>query len=489
MRIGELLVAQGLISDEQVEAARQRQLAEGGRLGDNLVAVGAISAEALDRFFQEAPAEPMSVAETGLRDTKITELLLKTMLLQKLETANQCVEALKLPFTVINIILERAVEQRLLEILGSTGSSASSQFRYALTGAGNQYASDALERNQYIGPAPVSISAFCYRVLRQKISNAHIPQEKITNAYNDLIVPDALLSELGPAINSGKSMLLYGAPGNGKSSLAERMNKMFEDIIYIPHAVDIDGEIIKIFDPSLHFPIKVEEKPNNSILKDTSIEKETLDKRWIAVRRPLIIVGGELTLEMLDLQYNNTSGFYEAPLHMKALNGIMMIDDFGRQLVAPDHLLNRWIIPLERRVDYLKLHTGRTFEIPFDALVIFSTNLTPEDLMDPAFLRRIPYKIEIESPAASDFQRIFKAVANANGLEFPDGAIEYVGQMIQSNGMPLAAYQPKFVIEQVLSACKYESRPPTVERSLIDRALKNLSTKKMHATADAPQGM
>ncbi len=478
MRIGELLIAQGSVTEEDVQRASERQVTEGGRLGENLVAIGAITQDELNDFLHAAPPEPKNLADTGISEGTISSLLLKLMLLRKLETPAQICKAIKLPYSVVENQLEELKNNNLAEILGSHGSGVGGQFRYSLTNAGRQMAKEAHERNKYVGPAPVSLEAFCKRVELQKITNETIGREGIDEAFSDLVVPEDLLAEIGPAVNSGRSMLLFGSPGNGKSSLAERMGIMFKKAIYIPHCIEIEGEIIKVYDPSLHQPIQSTAAPEeNSILIERSIEREDLDLRWVPVRRPVVITGGELTLEMLDLQFNAISGFYEAPLHFKAINGIMMIDDFGRQIVPPDHLLNRWIVPLEKRVDFLKLHTGKSFEIPFDALVVFSTNLTPSDLMDPAFLRRIPYKVEIKNPSLEDYCRIFQAVADNAGIELTQDMLQQVVGFMKQIGKNLANYQPKFICDQIVASCRYEGISIEASPERVARALKNLDAR------------
>jgi hypothetical protein len=477
MRIGELLVAQGSVTEEDVQRASDRQAREGGRLGENLVAIGALTEEELEEFLHSAPPEPKTLADTGISSGTVTALVLKMMLLRKLETPAQLCKALKLPYSVLESVLEELKGNNLVEILGSTGNGIGGQFRYNLTSAGREMAREAHDFNKYVGPAPVSLEAFCRRINLQQITNEVVNRERIDEAFSDLIVPEDLLAELGPAINSGRSMLLFGSPGNGKSSLAERMGAMFRKAVYIPHCVEVDGEIIKVYDPALHVEVAGGKKSEESILIERSIERENLDLRWVPIRRPVVISGGELTLEMLDLQFNAISGFYEAPLHVKALNGIMMIDDFGRQLVPPDHLLNRWIVPLEKRIDYLKLHTGKSFEIPFDALVVFSTNLTPNDLMDPAFLRRIPYKVEIRNPSLEDYCRVFQMVADKAGIELTQEIVQQVIGFLNEIGKNPANYQPKFLCDQIVASCRYEGIPIQADPERVQRALKNLDAR------------
>jgi hypothetical protein len=481
MRIGELLVAQGLVTDVDIERARQRQIEYGGRLGQNLVEIGAITQEQLDAFLYAVPPEPAKIEDLGLAEGTLLSLLLKTMLLRKLETAEQLGRALHITNAITSAVLNEASDAKMVEILGTTEAAFGNQYRYALTTQGRLYATEALQLSKYVGPVPVSLKDYCERITRQKINNEPVDKQRIADSFSDLIVPDRLVNELGPAINSGRSMLLYGAPGNGKSSLAERMGHAFRNTIFVPHCIEVDGEIIKIFDPTLHQVLDGAYGDGNG---GRSLQREGFDRRWVPIQRPLVVVGGELTLEMLDLQYEESSGFYEAPMHIKALNGIMMIDDFGRQLVPPEQLLNRWIIPLERRIDYLKLHTGKSFEVPFDSLTVFSTNLSPSALMDPAFLRRIPYKVEIHGPDEKDYRTIFTKVAESAGLTLEKATVDFVLNYLKRGHVPLAAYHSKFITDQVVAAAKFEGRDLVYHEDLVKRALQNLVTTSVEDFPD-----
>jgi hypothetical protein len=348
-----------------------------------------------------------------------------------------------------------------------------SQFRYSLTTKGREWAIEALAQSQYVGPTPVSLDSYIEQIERQKVTNERINRERIDNGFEDLVVPENFLDELGPAINSGRAMLLYGSPGNGKSSIAEGVGEVFGDVIYVPYCLELEGQIIKIFDPTIHKRVSPENGLKSSAL--FAQENQELDQRWVPCRRPVVITGGELNLEMLDLRYDPHAKFYVAPLHVKAIGGIFIIDDFGRQLVSPKDLLNRWIIPLEKRIDYLTLRTGKTFSIPFDELVIFSTNMRPEDLMDPAFLRRIPYKIEIGSPTLEDYRTIFERVCESQALGLTEDIINFVLEELHAHlDVPIARYQPKFIVDQVVLSCRYEGIPPVLTRERIDAAWQNL---------------
>ncbi|HEY1963047.1 MAG TPA: hypothetical protein VGG69_11560 [Rhizomicrobium sp.] len=479
MRLGDILVAHGLVTQSDVADAMDQQRLQGGRLGDILVAGGKLSAAQLDAVMDEAPSVPNTIEETGLALPDLMNLAMKAMYAANAETPSAVADILKLPNRIVQLLFEQAKDRKLLEVLGAAGLRVSSELRFALTEKGKQWAADALNQNQYVGPAPVPLSEFTERIERQRITNERVDRETIVTAFSDLIVSDTFISQVGPAINSGQSILLYGPSGNGKTSFAERIGRVFRSVVYVPYCFEVEGQIIKVFDPGIHEPIHKNAEAGGRTL---ALRREDFDRRWVACKRPFIVAGGELTLEMLDLSFNQLAKFYEAPLHVKALGGIFMIDDFGRQIVSPEALLNRWIVPLERRVDYLKLHTGKSFSLPFDELVIFSTNLTPRKLMDPAFLRRIPYKLEIPAPSGDEFRQIFHGISKSRGLETSDQVVNAVVAAIQQlDGTALASYQPKFIVDQVLSACKFENIPPRFRPDLIAMALGNLSTENAAA--------
>ncbi|MBV9571769.1 MAG: ATPase [Alphaproteobacteria bacterium] len=485
MRVGDILVAKGLITQDDVAAALEHQKAMGGRLGDILVASGKLTSADLEAIMQEAPSPPATIEDTGLPVMDLLNLTMKAMYAAGAETASAVAEITKLPNRVVQLLLEQAKERKLLEVLGAAGLRVTSELRFAVTEKGKHWAVDALNQNQYVGPAPVPLPEYCERIERQRITNERVDRESIAAAFADMIVPDAFIRQVGPAINSGRSMLLYGPPGNGKTSFAERIGRVFRNVVYVPYCFEVEGQIIKVFDPGVHEPI-AQNGAESTGARLAGLRRDDFDRRWVACKRPFIVAGGELTLEMLDLSFNTLAKFYEAPLHVKALNGIFMIDDFGRQIVSPEALLNRWIVPLERRVDYLKLHTGKSFCLPFDELVIFSTNLTPKDLMDPAFLRRIPYKLEVGAPSREDFRQIFQAISALRGLQAEEQVTNSVIAALQElGGVPLASYQPRFIVDQVLSACKFENIPPRFRPDLIAMAIGNLTVEKESASANS----
>jgi hypothetical protein len=481
MFIGDILIANKLVTRADVLAAIEYQEAAGGRLGDILVAQGKLRPEDLEAVMLGAPPAPRTLAEIGLGLHTLLTLMTKAMYSGAVETPSMIANFLKLPQRTVQLLIEQAQERKLLDVLGAAdGSLGISELRYALAEKGRRWAVDALAQNQYIGPAPVSLASYVDRIQRQRITNERIDCGAIQHAFSSMVVPETFPDQVGPAINSARSILLYGAPGNGKTTIAEKIGGLFTDVIYIPYCFEVEGQIIKVFDPGLHKQVE-----RGAASSATAFRRDDFDRRWVPCRRPFIMTGGELTLEMLDLSFNPLAKFYEAPLHVKALGGTFVIDDFGRQLVSPEALLNRWIVPLESRVEYLKLHTGKSFSIPFDELIIFSTNLSPRDLMDPAFLRRIPYKMEVAAPSPDEYRRIFRMVSRMLGLEASDQIIDYVMAALRKHGnLPLSSYQPKFIVDQILSACKFKGIPAQYRPEFIAMALGNLHTNDPPPSAE-----
>lgn len=420
------------------------------------------------------PKAPKKLGDVGYDPNLVLQLIGKGMYMENMETSAQLADEIKLQSNVIDQGLQEMVDRKQIESVGMLTSSTGGMgtLRYKLTTAGKNFVQDALNQNQYFGPAPVPLDAFCKQVKDQAIGDERVSPEDIEQSFSDIVVPAEFTRQLGPAVNSGMSILIYGPAGNGKTTVAEKVAHIFESIIYIPHAIEVNGSIIKVFDASVHNSVEVEVKPST---ERRSLFREMVDKRYVPCKRPVIITGGELNMDMLDLKYNEVSKFYEAPLHIKALNGTFIIDDFGRQQVSPEQLLNRWIVPLQSRIDFLKLHSGKTFELPFDELVIFSTNLSPNDLMDPAFLRRIPYKLETKDPSLEAFKAIYTAVASNAGLELTDEIFDFtVKQITEVSGKDLAAYQPKFIIDQVKAACKYQGVELSFTKDYVAEGLANL---------------
>jgi energy-coupling factor transporter ATP-binding protein EcfA2 len=474
MRLGEILVGRGLVTLEGIGAATERQRTQGGRLGENLIALGLVTAEQLESVIHDTPITPRTIADTGIAHGNLLGLMLKFMHLEACEILPEITERLKLPQSLVQQLLDDAVQRQMVQALGSTTRGIVSYIRYSLSERGRTAALEALSQNLYLGPAPVTLVAYQEQILRQRITNEMLDAATLRSSFDGLVVPEHYLRKIGPAINAGRTVLLFGPPGNGKTTIATRVAALFKHVVYIPYAVEIDGQILKVFDPSLHKPAVTEDQATELSAKG-GLQREGFDERWAACKRPIAIAGGELTLEMLDLQFGHETKFYEAPLHVKALNGVFVIDDFGRQQVSAESLLNRWIVPMESRVDYLKLNTGKSFMLPFDELLIFSTNLQPSDLMDPAFLRRIPYKIKLYEPTREEYRRIFEGVARSRGLEVTDEVFDFIVERLTvATKYGLAYYQPKFICEQVVEACKYEGIRPVFTRELAGEALANL---------------
>jgi len=475
MNFGNLLVGKGLVSAEDINQAIIHQNTNGGRLGDSIVALGLLSKDQIDEVLADAPQVPMTVAGTGIDPVSLLELAIKGIYAENLETASQIAEALKLSSTIVNQLLQDARERKLVETLAAAASGGlKGEMRLALTRAGREWATEALKRGQYCGPAPVSLAEYQERILRQRVTNEVVTRQRLDEAFSGLVMSERFVSRLGPAVNSGNAILIYGPAGNGKTTVAEIVGKMFQNVIYVPYCVDIDGEIMKVFDPTVHREVEDTSKQQGA----TNLRRSRIDPRWVACYRPMVVTGGELTIEMLDLKYNPVAKYYEAPLHIKALNGTFLIDDFGRQRAKPEDILNRWIVPLNSRVDYLTLHTGKSVMIPFDEIVIFSTNMHPNDLMDPAFQRRISYKLETVEPPEDLFRKVFNGMAKKIGLELSDDIYKQVLSTIRNNEAPLAYFQPKFIVEQVLASCKFEGMKPQFTRENVDDALTNLFIKK-----------
>jgi hypothetical protein len=471
-----------------VAAAHERAKTEGGRLTDNLVAIGAINQKVLDAFVHRIPKEPENIEATGISDTDLMSLFMKLIYSGRLEKVGQITEAIKLPQHIVMDLARMAIERQLIYTLGALGSDSILEMRYAITEEGKRWTIDALQRSGYIGPAPVTLEAFIERVNLQKPTLEHITVDRVLDSISRLTLEPSIVAQAGPALNSGRAILIYGPPGNGKTSVALCFASVFRDLIHVPYAISVEGQIIRFFDPRIHTTLSPSAK-NGTDPTIGSFQRETHDLRWISCRRPFVVAGGELTLDMLDLRYDEMGHYYEAPLHMKALGGCFFIDDFGRQFVSPTDLLNRWIVPMESRVDYLKLRTGASFSIPFEELVIFATNLDPEDLMDPAFLRRIPYKIEVGPPSLEQFRQIFDTECQRHGMILDDDIFKFIVYMItHDKGLPLAGFQPIFIIEQVVATCRFMEKKPELKSPYIDYAINNLRVKRQADLKAEPKG-
>jgi hypothetical protein len=411
-----------------------------------------------------APPQPGTLQATGLTLDLLEQLLVKT--LYGAEASGLALaDRIRLPFAVLEPLIERARAERLIEVRGADGV-ASASYRYALTELGRERARQFLALSQYAGAAPVPLSAYTAYMQVLRSERGYLDRDRLRRGFAHLVVSDAILEQLGPAVNANKAVFLYGPPGNGKTVIAQGMGRAIGGEMYVPYALDIDGSIVTVYDPASHESLEADD-PDPLTL----IAAGPRDRRWVRVRRPVVVVGGELTLEMLDLTFNRLTGFYEAPVQLKANGGVFLVDDFGRQRVRPQELLNRWIVPLESRVDYLTLHTGKKFEVPFDTLVAFATNLDPTDLADEAFLRRIPYKIHIGDPTVDEYSRIFELNCRRRQLPFHRILVTYLQRRYYGlSRRPMRACHPRDLLDQVTALCRYRGSEPMVTRDLLDKA-------------------
>ncbi len=409
------------------------------------------------------PRVPTTLEETGLGADAIEQLLIKTLYGGEL-SGLAIADRMRLPYTILEPIVERVRAERLVEVRGATGSGTAG-YRYALTDAGRERALQYLDITHYIGPAPVPLAAYVAEVAALAAARGYMDRERLRRGFSHLVVGEPVLEQLGPAVNAGKAVFLYGPPGNGKTVIAEGMGRTLGGDMYVPHAIDVDGHIITMFDPINHDSLEAETEPSSIIAQAPR------DRRWVRIRRPVAIVGGELTLDMLDLRFNPIAKFHEAPIQLKANGGVFLVDDFGRQRVRPQDLLNRWIVPLESRVDYLTLHTGKKFQVPFDVLIVFATNLNPRSLADEAFLRRIPYKIAIDDPTVDQFSQIFELNCRRRNLRFHQVMVAYLHRRHYGPARrPLRACHPRDLLDQVTALCRYRGIEPAITRELLDAA-------------------
>jgi hypothetical protein len=460
-QLGQKLLEERLITAKQLFEALERQKIKGGRLGDNIIDLGFMTAEVLNSFFNKKPLVPKTIEDTGLDASFLVDLVMKHILFMGEFRLADLSDRIKLPVSIVDSLLEMLQREKFIEIKGAT-EYARFSYKFAITGLGQKRAAELLEICRYVGPAPVPLDLYRKMVTAQTIKNISIRPETITKAFSHLVINDKILKKMGPAITSGRAMFMYGPPGNGKTSIAETIGKALPQTVYIPFSIFVGGEIISLFDPVNHVPVNTENGD------------ETEDKRWVLIKRPVIMAGGELTLKTMDLEFNPISKFYIAPLQMKANNGLFIIDDFGRQQIEPKKLLNRWIVPLERRIDFMTLHTGMKFEIPFDQLVVFCTNLAPKDLVDEAFLRRIRYKINIDHPSEREFEVIFKRVCEANGIEFDSNVFDYLmDNFYKKLDIKPSACQPRDIIDQIIDNARYYRHPPKLTNQGITDAWEN----------------
>jgi hypothetical protein len=421
-----------------------------------------------------APPPPRSLEEMQLPIVMMRDILLKTMFRMNLDAVSELAKAICLPIPVTQELMDLARGQKFVEATGTLHANSGGEMGFQLTDAGKARALDALSQSEYYGAMPVPMRVYAQQVKRQSIRNIQITREQLTGAMGHLILPDHLLDHLGPAVGAGRSILMYGPPGNGKSSISNGVRDAIGDKVYVPRAIEYAGQVITVYDPIVHTAAQEQVDDMSSLRRSGN----RFDSRYVLCDRPTVITGGELTLSMLDLIYNPTARTYQAPLQLKSTGGIFIVDDLGRQEEPPQALINRWIVPLEEGKDILALQSGEKFEVPFDTLVIFSTNFHPNEIFDKAALRRIFFKIKVDGPSQEDYLKIFAMVARKRKMPLDEKTLVH----LMKNKYPTidnvyANYQPIFLIDQMISICEFEGIPYQMSPELIDRAWDNMFVK------------
>lgn len=413
------------------------------------------------------PRPPSSPTATGLPFLFLVELAAKVLFIRGQSRLTDLAQHLRLPVTVVDAVFAFMRAERLCEV--TRRGETDGDVHYTLTDSGRLRGAEYLQKSQYAGPAPVPLSAYTEQVERQAIGGMRVTIDDVTRAFAGLVVKQALRLQLGAAMNSGRPLFLYGPAGSGKTFLAEQLLRLLSGQVLVPHALCVDGEVIQLFDPLIHEAI------DDGARRDLALDRQQhLDARWLMCRRPVSLTGGELTLDMLNLYFDATTRFYQAPPHVKANNGLFIIDDLGRQMISPQQLMNRWIVPMDRRRDYQALHNGYKFALPFDVILVFSTNLKPSDVADEAFLRRLGYKIYVGPLEESDYRDIFVDVCRHYGVPFQDGAFQYLLREYHAKrNKPLLACYPRDIVGQIKDFAAYRGAVPELTFEALDWAWNN----------------
>ncbi|MEZ6059643.1 MAG: AAA family ATPase [Planctomycetaceae bacterium] len=421
--------------------------------------------EALPADKNFTPRQPLTLRESGITAALIERLIMKFLYQVGVAPSRVIASQMKLPFRIIEPILKQLRTDKQIDLTGTTNTGDP---EFSVTDAGREKGRRYTDECTYFGAAPVSLEDYVRSVAAQSIADEVVTADDLRRAFDGLIINQAMLNRLGPAINSGRGMFLFGQPGNGKTSIAERVTDAFGSAIWIPRAIYLEGEIMRVFDPGVH------EIVDDQTQSGGLLDSHDIDRRWIRIRRPTVIAGGELTMDELEVTKNRQSNICESPLQLKSNCGTLVIDDFGRQKMPVDVLLNRWIVPLEKRYDFMNLPSGKKLKVPFDQLIVFSTNLEPKDLVDGAFLRRIPYKIEVPDPTVEEFRDLFHIMCGVTGFEIDEDAIEY---LIETHylaiGRPFRLCQPRDLLLQVRNYCNFHCQPLEISRAAFDFAVEN----------------
>ncbi|UWR23392.1 ATPase [Sulfitobacter sp. S190] len=423
-----------------------------------------------------APPPPKTIEDMKLPIVMMRDILLKTIFRKNVEMVSELSKAICLPIPVTQELVDMCRTQRLLEATGTLNAQNGNEMGYQLTDGGKARAMDALAQSEYFGPMPVPLDVYREQVKRQSVRNMQVTRGQLTGAMGHLVLPDSLLDHLGPAVSAGRSILMYGPPGNGKSSISNGIRDALGDQVYVPYAIEYASQVITVYDPIVHNATEEAVQDPHSLRRVTRF-----DQRYVCCERPTVITGGELSLDMLDLVYNPTARTYQAPLQLKSTGGIFIVDDLGRQKEPPQSIVNRWIVPLEESKDILALQSGEKFEVPFDTLVIFSTNFHPNEIFDTAALRRIFFKIKIDGPDQANFLKIFAMVAKKRKMPLDEATLVH---LLKSKYPTIdnvyANYQPIFLIDQMIAICDFEGIPYQMSPDLIDRAWANMFVKDEH---------
>ncbi len=423
-----------------------------------------------------APPALRKLQDTGLTVVMMRDILLKTIFRKNVEHASEIAKAICLPIPLTTQLIDTLRDQNMLQSTGTLHATSSSEMGYQLTDSGKARALDALSQSEYYGPMPVPLEDYKVQVKRQSIRDIHLTRDMLERSMGHLILPDGLIDQLGPAVGSGRSVLMYGPPGNGKSSIAEGIRAAMGDNIYVPHALAYAGQVITVYDPIVHTPVMASETPEQSSIRRNASK---FDTRYLLCTRPTVMTGGELKLSMLDLNYNPVSRTYQASMQLKSTGGVFIVDDLGRQEESPQALINRWIVPMEVNYDILALQSGEKFEVPFDTLVVFSTNFHPNEIFDQAALRRIFFKVKIDGPNQSQFLKIFAMVAKKKGIPLDEASlIHLLKTRYPTINNVYANYHPVFLCDQIKAICDFEGIPYQMRPEFIDRAWENLYVRE-----------